>query len=167
MNELAIFIDNRKPSIITFFSRLVYKKLNAAPLLTYKRSYWYGERWEVMCKSGAIAVVFGWCGQVTPAYPHDGGHPSAICHECGRTIGDFYEDWIYRAEYEDGCKVMLYENGGTSSEGVDNRSGFSGTHAPHSAFSSPDEIPVYEFLHPSLRFDSELCLSFRKRVYER
>lgn len=167
MNKLAVFIDNRKPSIKTFFARLVYKKLNAAPLLTYKRSYWYDERWEVMCKSGAIAVTCGWCGQITPAYPRDGSYPTAMCHECGRNVGDFYGNWIYRAEYGDGCKVMLYEGGDTSSEGVDSRSGFSGTHAPHSAFSSPDEIPVYEFLNPSLCLDSESLLSFRKRVYER
>jgi hypothetical protein len=165
--NLPIFFDNREKGC---FSNL-FKKTGIQPLLTYKRSYWYDSRYEVMEKQGAVDIICGWCGKNSPAYPRGNGLYSASCHECGRSMEDSQKDWIYRAEYSDGCKVTLFQSGGSSSQGVDSRSGYKGTHAPHNAFSTVDEVPVFEFLNskifeidPTLN-KVELCLFFRNVVF--
>lgn len=156
-----IMTENIKPTVFINFPgninsyqllkllwhKYVYHNYFAPPMITFERSYWYKERWEVMCSSEggrktAVPTICGWCGQNVPAYPlrlnHSGG---THCHECDRTVDESYLSWLYRAEYLDGCHATYYQPNGISSGGP--------KHAPHIAF-IPNDIPIYEFLSPIL-----------------
>lgn len=135
------------------------------PKVDFEKSYWYGERWEVMANkdeddpnSHAVPTVCLWCGGLTPAYPlHESGCGGTGCHECGRTVDESYDDWIYRAEFADGCDYTLYKSGYSGSVGP--------KHAPHRSFIKDE--PVLEMINPLL--PAEYCgelLSFFRDCYK-
>lgn len=148
------------------YRRFKYRKLHHPPNITYKKSKWYDKRWEIMCGKNygndiALPTICGWCEQLVPAY-----HPLRLssgggtgCHECGRTVDSYYMNWVYRAEYLDGCVTTIYQNGCWASGGP--------KHGPHSGF-VPNDIPIYEFVPPFLLkaangySEKELYLFFRK-----
>lgn len=145
-----VFINRpQKMSIKLLWHRYKYRNYFAPPMITFERSYWYDERWEIMCNdkkeqynSIAIPTICGWCGQKVPAYPlRVNGSGGTNCHECNRTVDESYRDWLYRAEYLDGCQETCYQSGGVASGGP--------KHAPHSSF-VPDDVPIYEFISPIL-----------------
>lgn len=134
------------------------------PTVNYERSYWYDRRWDVMSNkdekdpnSHAVPTLCLWCGKITPAYPLRELGGGTNCHECDRTVDESYLDWVYRAEFKDGCYYTLDKSGRSSSGGP--------SHAPHSAFQN--DHPVFEMVNPLL--PSEQCeklLSFFRECYQ-
>ena len=129
---------------MNWLKKLIYKDWLALPLKGYPR--WDAKKY--MLKYGAKMDKCGWCGQEIPLYQRGGGvdvhedgvhadiHPfNGTCIACGRDPYEFFGDWIYRAEYSDGC-VVIKTTRGMSSYGPE--------HAPHLSF-FPDDVPVREW----------------------
>ena len=120
-----------------------YADRKARPLKGFPR--WDMKKW--MLKAGAKIGYCGWCGNKIPLYSIGGGteiNPDGTatirpfngrCIACGRDPYEFMDDWIYYAEYRDGCHFIKYADGSLKSGGP--------KHAPHESF-IPGDVPVFE-----------------------
>ena len=98
---------------------------------------------------GCKEIVCGWCGNLTHSYhideildrpdaPLGGG---SICLYCGRDVELYYQNWVYHAEFSDGCRLTQWADGVIDSGGP--------KHAPHLSF-VPGDSTILEWGTPIL-----------------
>jgi hypothetical protein len=113
-----------------------------------------------------VSIRCGWCGNNTFAWEETtrnslsnldketGG--GTTCCFCGRDLQLWYKNWIYHAEFSDGCRMTQWklsdDKVGCSSCGPH--------HAPHLAF-VPSDFPIIEWGEPDLSDKDFIYYGFR------
>jgi hypothetical protein len=113
-----------------------------------------------------VSIKCGWCGNNTFAWEHtinkslsnldDESCCGTTCCFCGRDLQLWYKNWIYHAEFSDGCYITQWKN----SDGKVGNSSGGPSHAPHLAFVHSD-FPIIEWGTPDLSDKGLLYYGFK------